>query len=82
MEKEFVGKEVEILVAIAGSVVDAGISPVAFRGILLESDNQFIKLDARQSEVSVASRFGALFSKDEECVVLLKKDYIIYIKII
>ena len=44
MEKEFLEKNVEVLVAFGGSVNDSGVAPIVYRGKLVEVDKSYVKL--------------------------------------
>lgn len=82
MEKEFLEKNVEVLVAFGGSVNDAGMTPVIYRGKLIEADKSYVKLAAFYSEIAYTSVMGTRFSKSENSTVLINRDYVVYIKTI
>lgn len=80
MEKELIGKEVTVLVSFAGNFNGSSLAPVYFKGKLLGSDDLFLKLDCSKTKLAVDHHLNISFSKDEESIILLKKDYVIYIK--
>ena len=80
MLKEFVGKDVEILVSFAGCLVDAGLAPVVFTGNLVEVDNDFVKLRCYDSNIVYSAKFGFDFKKTEGNTIIFRNDYIILVK--
>ena len=82
MEKEFLEKNVEVLVGFGGSIGDAGTIPVLYRGKLIESDKSYLKLAIFYSELAHTNVLGSRFSKQENSTILLNREYVIYIKTI
>lgn len=82
MEKEFLEKNVEVLVAFGGSVNDSGVAPIVYRGKLVEVDKSYVKLNAFYSEIAYTSVMGTRFSKPENTTILINREYVIYMKTI
>lgn len=72
MEKEFIGKNVEVIVSFANSLIDTGSVPDKYCGRLESSDENFIKL--------VYKKETKIFNKNiESGSTLINKRYIILI---
>ncbi len=82
MEKEFLEKNVEVLVAFGGCVNDSGVAPIIYRGKLVEADKSYIKLNTFYSEIAYTSVMGTRFSKPENSTILINREYVIYMKTI
>ena len=76
MEKELINKKVEVAVAFAYPA-HYSTMPEIYTGVLLDSDENFIKL---QISYSGTKFLAASTSKKEDKNLYVKKDYLIYIK--
>ncbi|HHX72619.1 MAG TPA: hypothetical protein GX701_06820 [Clostridiales bacterium] len=79
MEREFIGKDVEVLVSFAGSFRDAGYAPVKFHGKLLDTDENYLKMQVNKAELAITGILGSMGLKNSG-LMLIKRDYVIYMR--
>ena len=79
MDRSFINKNVEIMVAFSAGRHESGSLPTLYRGQLIASNQEYVKLLVTEKEVVVKDVLGTLREKEYGQMVI-RKDYVVYIK--